>query len=174
MIYNYIEQKAEKLLLESGQTSSPIDLLTCAGHLNIEVTSATLEEDVSGFLLLNGGETHIAYNETHPEHRNRFTIAHEIGHFLLHSKKQTPVFIDKIKYNRDSNSATGEYYIEREANAFAAALLMPKPLIESKVRELGQNYDDEQLVVELADAFNVSNQAMKIRLANLGILDYEL
>ena len=99
--------------------------------------------------------------------RQRFTIAHELGHLRLHSKDQ-PVFIDKapkVMY-RNNASATGEIHKEREANAFAAALLMPKDLIANVIENCKCGGDDA--VKYLAKEFKVSDQAMSFRLSNLG------
>ncbi len=177
MISNYIESRAEKLLSESGALTIPVNLNLCASFLNITLNRAILEDDVSGFLLLEGDTANIGYNHTHKEHRFRFTIAHEIGHFILH-KKNARLFVEKSQKReekimfRDSSSSTGEYIKEREANSFAAALLMPRKAVESKVALSNKVYD-EDLIDELAEEFNVSRQAMGIRLSNLGIVDYD-
>lgn len=104
--------------------------------------------------------------------RQRFSIAHEVGHFLLHRKAMT-VFIDTqftrpyLAAFRDSTSATGEDKREREANAFAAALLMPESLVREAVAQLAVDVEDDAAVVELAKRFDVSRQAMTFRLVNL-------
>ncbi len=119
----------------------------------------------------------IGYNNQHSEHRYRFTIAHEMGHFVLH-RNNSKLFIEKMQRPgdrimfRDNASSTGEYLKDREANSFAAALLMPW----KKVEELAAKYNTEiadELIFSFAQDFNVSKQAMQIRLTNLGILDYE-
>ena len=107
--------------------------------------------------------------------RKRFTLAHELGHFMLHVAPQGDFsnfspFTDKIiSFNRDDNWN----YKEMEANAFAAQLLMPAHLIENEVKSLiglQQNMTKEQVVEHLANKFNVSTQAMEFRLIKLGVL----
>lgn len=178
MVRNYIESSAEKLLLDSLALGEvPIKLEKCALHLNINVKSVPLESDVSGFLVLNEDATVIGYNNQHSEHRYRFTIAHELGHFILH-RNNSRLFIEKTQRPdqrimfRDNTSSTGEYLKEREANSFAAALLMPRKSVEEKAAEYNTEIA-EDLIYALARDFNVSNQAMQIRLANLGIVDYD-
>jgi len=63
------------------------------------------------------------YNDPHPLVRQRFSIAHEIGHFILH-QKQGQLFIDKTYkvFLRDQLSSSGENIQEIQANQFAAAL----------------------------------------------------
>src|SRR5262245_12340133 len=134
---SFIEQRTEKLLIDSNCYSTPIDIKDCAKHLGIKLEALELDDDVAGFLVLkDNGDVNIGYNKNHSPHRIRFTIAHELAHYILHAK-DTKLFVDKeekVLY-RDSNSSTGEYFMEREANAFAAALLMPQKLLIKEVEK---------------------------------------
>lgn len=169
---NYIEEKAERLLIDANCFSAPIDVRKCAEHLSIELQDLDLDHDVSGFIIIKKDSSTIGYNKANPAKRIRFTLAHELGHFMLHSD-DVPLFIDKTeRFNRDGNSSTGEIMREREANAFAAALLMPEKLVREQVETL-KTADDNNYIKELASKFGVSNQAMTIRLTNLGLLDYD-
>ena len=178
MVRNYIESSAEKLLLDSCVLGEvPTNLEKCALFLNVNVKSVPLESDVSGFLVLNEDANVIGFNNQHSEHRYRFTIAHELGHFILH-RNNSKLFIEKTQRPderimfRDNASSTGEYLKEREANSFAAALLMPRKSVEEKAAKYNTEIA-EDLIADLAQDFNVSNQAMQIRLTNLGIIDYD-
>lgn len=177
MINNFLEERAEKILKSNGYFSVPIDVINLVKHLNINIEEIELEDDVSGFLALDGDKTHIGYNTSHRPERKRFTIAHELAHYYLHARKDDPLFIDKSqrsegqKMFRDSKSSAGEYVKEIEANAFAAALLMPKELIENELNKLTTG-DPEEWVSKLAEKFEVSKQAMNIRLINLEIIGY--
>src|SRR5574343_470703 len=84
------------------------------------------------------------------------------------------LFVDQKKFKvmfRDEMSSTGEIKQEREANAFAAALLMPKSLLIREIQKLPFDLadEDENVVVKLAQKFEVSTQAMAFRMANLGL-----
>ena len=61
--------------------------------------------------------------------------------------------------------------IERQANQFAAALLMPKFLVEEELKSIHIDLGDEQGLKSLADRFAVSAQAMSLRLVNLGLIE---
>lgn len=180
MINNFLEAKAEKLLIQAECfTNPPINIQSLCDYLKIRVEGLELDSDVSGFLAINEEEAVIGYNKNHGNERKRFTIAHEISHFILHAKKDSPLFIDKDKKPeqsimfRDATSSTGEFIQEREANAFAAALLMPKKAIEQTLKE--REFADLKIAIsKLAETFEVSNQAMSIRLANLEIIDYNV
>ena len=172
MIIKYIEEKTEKLLQELNVSYAPVDVYQCAKYLGVDVQPVSLKEDISGLFVIKDKMAYIRYNENEKnKQRQRFTIAHELGHFVLH--KNIPLFIDKgekLMY-RDTASTTGELQKEREANAFAASLLMPKFLIEKKILNIPQN---KNIVDYLAEKFNVSDQAMNFRLSNLGMLDFGL
>jgi Zn-dependent peptidase ImmA (M78 family) len=109
----------------------------------------------------------IGVNSVHPEVRQRFTIAHELAHLLLHQPK---FHIDEHAFlafrGPDSSKATKPS--EVEANQFAAALLMPERLLSKCLLELGDHPDAEQAIFQLAKRFLVSHEAMTIRLTRLG------
>lgn len=175
MLIPYIEEKAEKILNDFNISSAPIDVFSVAENLNVSVQAANLEDEVSGLYVLKGNASYIMFNETEGQPRQRFTVAHELGHFLLHSKDNN-FFIDKFQTTlyRNAESSSGAKLKEREANAFAAALLMPKKLILEVVNGMGANNTEEDFVDKLSKIFNVSEQAMTIRLSNLGLLEFGL
>jgi Zn-dependent peptidase ImmA (M78 family) len=142
-----------------------------ARGLGLQVESTTLGEDISGVLVIEGGRGTIGYNAAHPSVRQRFSIAHEIGHFVLH-EGHGPLFIDKkyTVYRRDPRSSSGENLQEIEANQFAAALLMPRALLRREAAEVHFDLADEATLDALAKKFDVSLQAMSIRLMNLNLL----
>lgn len=172
MLVLYIEERAETLLNKFGLFSIPIDVLKCADLLGIDVRPAELESEISGVFIKKENVPYIRYNSKDIAARQRFTIAHEIGHFLLHSKSNS-LFIDKIEkvMYRNIQSSTGELLQEREANAFAAAMLMPRKLIQKAASDLSE-YELENFVYSLSLKFKVSEYAMGIRLSNMGMLEY--
>ena len=111
----------------------------------------------------------IGVNWDHHPNRQRFTIAHEIGHFLLH---KGGTFIDKGTYARfrDQESGSGTVSEEKQANQFAAALLMPAQWVEDAFKEHPFDPADGSSLQDLADTFRVSTQAMMFRLSNMGLL----
>ncbi len=172
-VNSFIEQRTEKLLIDSNCYSTPVPIKDCAKHLGIKLEALELDDDVAGFLLLkDNNEVNIGYNKNHAPHRIRFTVAHEVAHYVLHAKN-SKIFVDKEEkvLFRDGNSSTGEFFREREANAFAAALLMPEKLLLTEI-EKHKNETKEKFISSLAKAFKVSEQAITIRLTNLGLIDY--
>lgn len=161
----YIEERTIDILRKFEIKEAPIDPIKCAESLGVKVKPMALDSDISGFFVIKDDKPFIMFNENESEQRQRFTIAHELGHFLLH--KKTSLFIDKtdIVLYRNSESATGELLKEREANAFAASLLMPKSFLENEIKSPRTN---KNIVSYLASKFNVSELAMSFRLSNLG------
>lgn len=175
-----IERSASDLLYRVGGLRNPVPLNRIATFLNAEIHLQTFEDMVSGVLLIRGEERHIMVNKAHHPNRQRFTIAHELGHLVLHHNSGDRLFIDTHlrTYQRRGSANSGAYEEpgstttpaeEKEANQFASALLMPRELLLSKT--VGQEFWDELDVSALATEFGVSEQAMTIRLRQLDILD---
>ena len=166
------ERRAEALLAQFAVRAAPVPVEHLALRLGLTVERAQLGDDVSGILVIRDGRGLIGVNAAQVPTRQRFSIAHEVGHFLLHPRAMQ-VFIDKqftrpyLAAFRDATSATGEDRREREANAFAAALLMPETLVRDAVVRLALDVEDEAAVAQLAKRFEVSQQAMTFRLVNL-------
>lgn len=94
--------------------------------------------------------------------RDRFTVAHEIGHYVLHylwPKQKNPAFPDRVVAYRK-----GSDRIEWEANWFAAALLMPSSEFETFFNESGGD------ISAVARRFGVSTKAAEVRAKDLGLL----
>lgn len=168
---NEIEQKASDLLKEHDFFEAPVRVLELAGELSIDVTYEDLDDEISGVLVIaDNGKVGMGLNDFHHPNRQRFTIAHELGHFVLHSTQKN-LFIDASPtYFRDQKSTKGNDDVEIQANAFAAALLMPKELIHQAISDNNIDYLDEYDISKLAEIFRVSEQALTIRLVRLGLI----
>lgn len=165
-----VETMAEQLALQYT-VSPPVDVDRIAQQLGLPVFTQQLQQDVSGLLIKQNGQIFCFVNSHDHRKRQRFTIGHELGHFVLgHLNHSTdPVHIDKGNYAifRDSKSKTGLVSTEVDANQFSAALLMPRQLIESSLKRFGSGPYSDAHVTALAEEFNVSEQAMALRLARL-------
>lgn len=119
-------------------------------------------------LFREGSRAIIGVNSLHPKSRQRFTIAHELGHLELHETGEIHIDHRFLARRRDGVSSLAIDQDEIEANNFAAELLMPKFMLENDLAKLQVDYEDEELPRWLADRYKVSLQAMAIRLSNLG------
>lgn len=142
-----IERRAHALLEEAGLLTCPVDPVAVANHLGLRVRIAEFEdESISG--MLRDGMIYVNYTDM-PQ-RQRFTIAHEIAHSVLHETKSDLHRQDGVRTQ-----------VEREADAFAGALLIPEVLLR---RLIGQGVC---AIDELAKAFQVSKQSMRVRINHL-------
>jgi len=164
----------EALAQACGFTKPPVDVERVARHLGLKIAYAELGEDVSGLLISKGDTSLIAVQAAEAPNRRRFTIAHEIGHFHLRHQFEPGehVHVDHghAITPRNSRSSTGEDMKEIEANQFAASLLMPSKLVEARIKALHTASLRDYHVTLLANEFQVSEQAMTIRLSTLGYL----
>lgn len=174
-----IEKAANKVLADTNTVVPYVDVIKIAKSLGIQVKAEDLGDEVSGILAIRENGILIGYNKKHGESRQRFTIAHEIGHFVL-GHGRDGLFIDTSKQsvilNRDSKSSTGEERQEVEANAFAAALLMPGDMVKSELQKMLEegltiSEDSEKWIEELSIRFKVSKSAMSFRIGNLRLFD---
>jgi Zn-dependent peptidase ImmA (M78 family) len=161
--------EAAQRLLENNQYEIPIDVHQVARDLGLTVVEQDLEEQVSGVLVVKGNGGTIGVNKNHHINRQRFTIAHECGHYVLH-RTNTRVFIDAVPvFFRDNVSTAGRSLQEIAANGFAAALLMPEHKLRELLREQPIDAFDEFALRRLANLFGVSTQALTIRMTRLGL-----
>lgn len=143
-------------IIRKHQSVAPVKVGAIADDLGAAVVISDLPLAVSGMLTRDkarDGKWTIRVNRHEHRHRQRFTIAHEIAHFVLHKDAIGDGVVDDTFY-RSGLSERREF----EANALAADILMPWPLIQQLMR-VGQT-----TAAELAESLQVSQAAMSIRL----------
>jgi len=176
-----IQQRAVRVLNEYQISKLPIDPKLIAKKANILVEPNTnCEKGVSGMLLRNGENYCIIY-ATYLENQGfeNFSIAHELGHYFLEGH------FDKIfqygKIHKSTADFISDNEIERQADTFAASLLMPENLFKDHLTEYGKGMTCIEAMSKLC---NTSLTATAIRYAELtenkvvviistnGIIDY--
>jgi Zn-dependent peptidase ImmA (M78 family) len=169
-----IQALVEALLAESGITEAPVPVSQIAKAKGARIFVDSLEGNLSGFLYRDrnkGAQAVIGVNTHHHPNRQNFTIAHELGHWLLHDQEQLHVDREFRVRLRDDVSSQGTDEAEREANFFAACLLMPKNFLETDLaNEDFVDLLDDVLLHGLARKYGVSTQALVNRLKNLGYI----
>jgi Zn-dependent peptidase ImmA (M78 family) len=160
---------AEKVLKDCGISTRPIPLDVILEHYGIQQVELPAAEDIFGAIVRQDEKVIIAINPNQHPNRQRFTIAHELGHFFRHHQDAMEHVDGDFRVNwRDSESSTGVNWDEIEANRFAAALLMPEAMLHDDVNECP--ILDRDAVQHLASLYKVSRLAMQFRLINLGLL----
>jgi transcriptional regulator with XRE-family HTH domain len=149
------------VLREAQQVVAPVDIHAVMKSLKVTSTVEPLPSGLSGFVVfVSDNVPVIVVNKSDAEARQRFSAAHELGHVLL---------AHHDTFHVDLNALEGvppdyNWRYEREANEFASALLMPMDMVR---HELAQAVGST--IRLLAHRFQVSDQAMSIRLATLGL-----
>jgi len=140
------------------QQSIPVKIGDLAKSLGLVVKTSTLDVGISGMIFPEEDGYKIVINKHEPSYRQRFTLAHEISHFLLHKRLIGLGISDNILY-RSRLSDTKE----AEANRLASDILMPIDIVkEAKTNLATPRLADA--VSPLANQFGVSEEAMRIRL----------
>lgn len=151
-----IEKDALELLSRYDITDLPVPVARIAEEEGFRLGTASLSgefKDIAGFVKLDTNM--IILNSNDPVYRQRFTIAHELGHHILHR--------EKLRANGDFGivlrETSGETITpeEQEANAFAAYLLMPKRLVKKYLKD----YEDMPKV-KLAELIGVPIKSLII------------
>ena len=164
MLIEKIEAAAEQLLVKLGIKDVPVSLEEIARGLGARISRAPSTE-FSGLLIRKHGMALIGVNSSEAPARQRFTIAHEIGHLVLHPQKDA--FVD---FRKERSGGEPKPLREREADMFAAALLMPRKELLRDFRRLTKDGYTDGIPATLAKQYRVSEEAMRFRLINLNSL----
>jgi Zn-dependent peptidase ImmA (M78 family) len=166
-----IESLVEELLATYEITETPVPVERIAKAKGARVFHQSLEDDVSGFLYQDSEQIVIGVNTHHAPVRQNFTTAHELAHLLLHDQEQLHVDHDFRVRLRDGVSSQGTDEAEREANLFAASLLMPRTFLEEDLASVEYvSCLDDDFLYDLARKCGVSVQALVNRLKNLNYI----
>jgi Zn-dependent peptidase ImmA (M78 family) len=166
--------RMRKLLSDFAVRGAPVPVDRIAKGLGAQLRFSPLDEELSGMIFISGETPIIGINSLHHPNRQRFSIAHETAHLILHRNLISgKVHVDKefrvqfVRLNRDATSTLGTDKIEIEANQFAAELLMPTDWFVEALLSKHFDIDNEGPLDELARKFRVSRQALEFRIRNL-------
>lgn len=123
---------------------------------SIIIKREKLASDISGKLEMKDNKWIMTVNSQHPAVRQRYTLGHELGHYLNH-RDSVKSFEDSVFFRSNQKSS-----MEYMADQFAARLLMPETDINVLLKR------GIRTVKEMASEFDVSLEAMKYRLEQLG------
>lgn len=172
---------ASDMLKALGYNSPPFDPFQISNDIGIEVDQSVTTDTISrsGSISKIGEKVNIWVNPFDPEVRQRFTVAHELGHYINGDLNHQNNIVDtpKTLYRTDGHSNPCEV----DANKFAAQLLMPKEHIYKQAQQIIEESENESISAEvfidkMAMIFKVSKPAMLYRLKGFGIIssNYQL
>ncbi len=179
--YKKVRGLVEELLARhmTGPGQVPVECIIEAEGAIVVRTPA--EDSLAGYIVrdLKARSVVIGVNSCHPDTRQAFTLAHECGHLLLHAGYEMhvdrkdgsqSVFLVNLRNEQSSQGTNDE---EREANLFAAELLMPERFLRQELVAIEASQpnllsDGDECIRHLSGTFGVSAQALTYRLQNLG------
>lgn len=153
--------KANSLLTMFSIATRPVDVELIATKLGFKVVPYDFPDTMSAVVrIYEDGQKVIGVNKNQAEVRQRFSLAHELGHYLMGHENfsHDQIVIDPERKYQDPN-----FLMEQEADEFAAELLMPAYLLKEDLRD----NENALAIAKLANRYKVSEQAMWIQAVNL-------
>lgn len=138
--------------------STPVPIEAIIHEIGLPLSYEPMADNVSGYIEQQNGSYRIVVNSNHAPTRQRFTAAHELGHYIYHRDLLGEGVGDNRAYRTEGTNrpnANIRPIHERQANSFAANVLMPRHRLVSVAGES---------TAALAARFGVSQEAMRIRL----------
>lgn len=152
--------KAESILKLANITDLPVNLNKIAESLGFTILPFPFPDKRKGMVLIENNHKTIGINSNHSISSQRYTIAHELGHYLNgHQHYDNPHINDETRF------FDAHFQQEKEADLFAAELLMPKDFLIKDLTEIGLDIE------KLTKKYQVSEQAMWIRLTSLRLAE---
>lgn len=150
-----------EVLARYAAAPPPVDLRGMAHDMGLGFEVESLSPQISGKLIRDGrfaAGFRIVVNGSEPMNRQRFTVAHEIGHYVLHRDLIGDGITDNAMYR---SSLSDEF--ERQADRFAGQILLPAQAVKDALRAGHRSY------AVLSEMFNASSDAIRIRIRELGL-----
>lgn len=147
-------------LIERYWDTLPVPIDTIIDEIGLTINYKALDDNISGWIELQAdGSYQIVVNANHASTRRRFTAAHELGHYIYHRDLLGNGVGDNRAYRSEGTGHMNAKIMprhERQANTFAANVLMPRHVLAAMT--------DRTDAAKLARIFAVSPDAMRIRI----------
>ncbi len=164
-----IDRDPEKLLQQAGVDTPPVPVEHIAHQCGAQIQYAPYEGDLSGLLFRNKEQIIIGLNSLDPKVRQRFAIAHELGHLALHEGQE--LHIDRtFSASRGQGASKRVDRIEDEANDFATNLLIPTSMIKVDLKGKPVDFSNGEVMAGLASRYKVGLEIMVYRLMKLNLI----
>lgn len=154
-----LEELTSRILINNDMYNIPVDPVRIAKTYGITVYEGILDNKIAGAIRYYKDENRfkILVNKNDAPNKQRFTIAEELGYYILYEEKLKKEEIHIELIDNENNEE------EKEVEYFAGALLINKTLLENV-------YNVNSTILELAEIFKVSVSSMTVRLNILGLL----
>ena len=160
--YTFARNMARKVLKDYELSEVPTNLSVLFQGLGLKYIELNDTDDIDGAIIEIDGKPAIAVlNKARPVQRQRFTLAHELGHIFLKHTKRDIYNPEEIRENRRKLTDKTKPPKEIEADIFASELLIP-------YQQLKKYTADMSNIEKMAGIFQVSKQAMTLAIMNYG------
>ena len=166
-------EEAARTIYNVQAEGVPVKIIEICQKMGFSIFKQELPEDICGYIVIDGElkekfatDRIISVNEEESNKRRRFTVAHELAHFLFDFDPANNIrFYNAFEHDHEEKDDSNE----KRANRFAAELLMPKNEFIEKYNEMYEKHSgsSEQLyetVQELSDLFLVPPKAVELRI----------
>jgi len=161
-----IEYSAKRVIAENFITEPPVPINTILGNYGIKSLEVDIDEAIAG--LLDPDDKAIFVNKRDSIKKKTFTLAYELGHFLLHAKQVEKDPDIAILYRKPIGSS--EYtVVEKEAVTFAVSLLVPEEFLKDVISKHGK----VATATVMSDIFGVTEEIVKYRMKELKLTKTE-
>ncbi|MBI2037836.1 MAG: ImmA/IrrE family metallo-endopeptidase [Candidatus Magasanikbacteria bacterium] len=159
-------EKTKEILDSFGIKKAPVPVEYIVAQYGINISYAPSKEYSGVLIRKSDGGVLMGVNSDERQSRIRFTIAHELAHFIFDTDQTVTVDY------RNKTSLTDKPQKEKRADLFAANFLMPEEfLVEDFKREVKDAlYVNGESLKKLAEQYQVSKEAMMYRLKNLNLV----
>lgn len=156
----YVRQYARELLKRCNITEPPVNLLLIVEKKGLEYQEVNyFSDDVDALIIPINDRVVAAVNSNHSPNRRRFSLAHELCHYLLHRDRSILEERITIDTPLERDEAHSKDVFEAEADIFAGELLVPLPFLKKA-------FQSGLTIPELAKLFEVSEQVAAIAVSN--------
>jgi Zn-dependent peptidase ImmA (M78 family) len=149
----------------------PLNIAGLVEKHGITILRREVERSVTGVLVIDATRVTMLLNRLFDESQQRFSLAHLLGHFVLH-RNLSPFFVDFLRPNEKKATPQSWRRLEQEADEFADELLMPEEILRESIADKPHNMRSSNVVQPLAARFGVSELAFVLRLSQLGLMNY--
>ena len=159
-----IIRDTQRVLNDNYISDPPVNIYEIAKNYGFVVEEQIMppkHSNVSGFITIENGIPHLVINASDTQNRKNFTVAHELGHWRLHEKELTTDPALSVLF-RIPLGTLNKDPLEKQANMFAANILVPESMLKKKCAE-------KLTRQELARAFGVSEEVIGYRLEQTNV-----
>ncbi len=164
--YRKIDERVNEILDKDSYCRPPVDIMSIARGAGLQIRMNDLA-DLSVVLRRDSRSATVVLNRAENSLRHRFAVAHALGHILLHPELDQHADAQFTVLGRNRQLSYDRSIQEKEANYFAACILVPERSLKDEIGSCPRDEFGEIDVHQLAKAYIVSSNLMLLRLCGM-------